>query len=313
MTKEERFSYPSADGKTTIDAVRWIPENGKYDAILQISHGMIEFIDRYKPFAEYLNDQGFYVVGHTHLGHGNSVTSQENWGFIADEAPSDKMITDMHTLRTMIQKENPGVPYFMLAHSMGSYLLRKYLTIYPDHLSGAILVGTGCVSDVVSRTGMAVCKVMAKFYGWHHRSKMLDKLVFSGPYNKFDKAGAVPENSWLNKDVECVKSYYADPRCTFHFTLNGYYALMETVYYDNQKENIRKTPKTLPLFLVSGKDDPVGNLGAGVKKVFDLYQEAGLEDLTYKLYENDRHEILNETDKEQVYADIASWMKIRIL
>lgn len=312
MTREERFSFPSADGKTTIDAVKWIPENGNYHAILQITHGMVEYIDRYKHFAEYLNENGYLVVGHSHLGHGASVTSKEEWGYFAKEDSPNVLIKDMHTLRTMIQDENPGVPYFMLGHSMGSYLLRRYLTVYNDNLRGAIIMGTGYVPDNMSKLGKGLCAFLAKIFGWHHRSKFVHDLTFGGPYKQFDMDGTVPENNWLCKDVEVVKHYYGEPRCRFMFTLNGYHMLMDTVHYDNQMENIKKTPVKLPIFIVSGQDDPVGDMGEGVKKVYYMYDEAGMKDITYKLYEGDRHEILNELDKDVVFADILSWMEVHI-
>lgn len=312
MAKEERFSFLSADGRTKIDAVKWIPENENYHAILQISHGMIEHIDRYRPFAEFLNNLGYLVVGHSHLGHGASVVSEEDWGYFADENAPDILLQDMHTLRTMVQSENEGVPYFMLGHSMGSYLLRRYLTVYHGNLRGAVIVGTGCVEDALSKTGKLLCSVLARFFGWHHRSQFVTSLTFSGAYKKFDMDGTRPENSWLTRDAEIVKAYYADPRCTFLFTLNGYHMLMDTVYYDNQMENIKKTPAELPLFLVSGQDDPVGDLGKGVKKVFEKYEQAGMKDVTYKLYPDGRHEILNELEKETVFEDIFSWMEVRI-
>ena len=312
MTREERFSFLSEDGKTMIDAVKWIPEGGKYHAILQISHGMVEYIDRYKHFAEFLNDHGYLVVGHSHLGHGNSVQSKEDWGYFAEKDAPNVLIKDMHTLRMMIQKENPEVPYFMAAHSMGSYLLRRYLTVYNADLRGAIIMGTGCVPDKTSKLGMNICKVLAKFYGWRHRSKFVNSQTFKGPYSKFDMDGTNPENSWLCRDVEAVKKYYSEERCNFIFTLNGFHMLMDTVYYDNQLENVKKTPAKLPIFLVSGQDDPVGDLGEGVKKVYYLYEQAGMKDLTYKLYENDRHELINEPDKEVIFNDILSWMEVRI-
>lgn len=312
MTREERFSFVSADGKTNIDAVKWIPDDGKYHAILQISHGMVEYIDRYKSFAEFLNEHGYLVVGHSHLGHGASVISEEDWGYFADEDSPNVLIKDMHTLRMMIQKENEGVPYFMLAHSMGSYLLRRYLTVYNDNLRGALIMGTGCVEDVLSKAGMKLCSVMAKFKGWHYRSKLVQNITFSGPYKKFDMDGSNPENNWLTRDAEIVKHYYGEPRCRFVFTLNGYHMLMSTVYYDNQMENIKKTPAKLPIFIVSGEDDPVGGMGEGVKKVYYKYVEAGMKDITYKLYPQDRHEILNELDKDVVYEDIRSWMEVHI-
>lgn len=312
MTREQRFTFVSADGKTNIDAVKWIPEDGQYHGILQISHGMVEYIDRYKPFAEYLNQKGYLVVGHSHLGHGASVLTKDDWGYFADKDSADVLIKDMHTLRTMIQCENEGVPYFMLGHSMGSYLLRRYLTVYHDNLRGAIIMGTGCVPDAMSKLGKNLCSFLAKFLGWHHRSKLMQSLAFSGPYKKFDMDGSNPENNWLTRDTEVVKQYYGEPRCRFLFTLNGYHMLMDTVYYDNQVENVQKMPAKLPIFIVSGQDDPVGDMGEGIKKVYYLYEQVGLKDITYKLYEKDRHEILNELDKDTVYADILSWMEVRI-
>lgn len=153
---------------------------------------------------------------------------------------------------------------------------------------------------------------MARFRGWNYRSRLMQKLSYSKPYHKFDLYGKDYTNSWLTKDTEHVKKYYSDPRCTFVFTLNGYLGLMEAVYFDNQMENIKKVPKDLPVFMVSGADDPVGDLGEGVKKVYHMFKEAGVDDLTYRLYETDRHEILNETDRDQVYADICAWMSVRL-
>lgn len=311
MAKEEQISFLSKNGKTMIHAVKWLPENGEFRAILQITHGMVEYIERYRPFAEYLTERGFMVVGHDHLGHGASVNSEEEWGYFG-EHPSDILVEDMQKLRTKIQSENPGVPYFMMAHSMGSYMLRKYLCIHNENLSGAIIMGTGCVPDSTTKLGMWLCKVIATFRGWNYRSKLIQSLSYSKPYRKFDLYGKDYTNSWLTKDEEQVKKYYGDPRCRFMFTVNGYYGLMEAVYFDNQMENIKKVPKDLPIFMVSGEQDPVGDLGEGVKKVYHMYKDAGIEDLTYKLYENDRHEILNETDRQQVFSDIYAWLYVHM-
>ena len=311
MAKEEQMTYLSANGTTKIHAVKWMPEDGKYKAILQITHGMIEYIERYHEFAEYLTERGFMVVGHDHLGHGASVKDETEWGYFA-ENPSDTLVADMHRLRMAVQGENPGVPYFMMGHSMGSYMLRKYLCLHGENLSGAIIMGTGCVPDGTTKFGMTLCRVMARFRGWNYRSRLMQKLSYSKPYHKFDLYGKDYTNSWLTKDTEHVKKYYGDPRCTFVFTLNGYLGLMEAVYFDNQMENIKKVPKDLPVFMVSGADDPVGDLGEGVKKVYHMFKEAGVDDLTYRLYETDRHEILNETDRDQVYADICAWMSVRL-
>ena len=311
MTKEEVFSFPSADGRTTVHALRWTPEDGKYRAVLQITHGMVEYIERYRAFAEFLNDNGFLVVGHDHIGHGESVVSKDEWGFFA-EHPSDTVVADMHTLREITRKEHPGVPYFMLGHSMGSYMLRKYLAIHGEGLTGAIIMGTGCIPDNTTKHAMFIAKLQAAFFGWHHRSKLLQKLSYDKYYHQFDLTGKDASNSWLTKDEEIVKTYYADPKCTFVFTVYAYMGLFEAVLFDNQQENIEAVPKSLPLFFISGAMDPVGGCGSGVKKVYNKFDVAGKEDITWKLYDNDRHEILNETDRDVVYHDIRAWMNVHL-
>lgn len=218
----------------------------------------------------------------------------------------------MHTLREITRKEHPGVPYFMLGHSMGSYMLRKYLAIHGEGLTGAIIMGTGCIPDNTTKLAMFIAKLQAAFFGWHHRSKLLQKLSYDKYYHQFDLTGKDASNSWLTKDEEIVKTYYADPKCTFVFTVNAYMGLFEAVLFDNQKENIEAVPKSLPLFFVSGAMDPVGGCGSGVKKVYNKFDVAGKEDITWKLYDNDRHEILNETDRDVVYHDIRAWMNVHL-
>lgn len=306
----EEFSFPSKDGRTKVHAVKWMPDSGEFHAILQITHGMVEYIERYIPFAEFLTQKGFLVVGHDHIGHGESVTSKEEWGYFGRPNPSDLLVGDMHTLRTSVQKVYPGIPYFMLAHSMGSYMLRKYLALYSEGLRGAILMGTGFVPVNKTKMGMAVAKTIAVFRGWHYRSKMVANGVFGKPYKRFDLTGKTLNNSWLTKDEAIVKKYYSDPKCSFTFTLNGYMGLFEAALFTCSLENMKRIPKKLPLLLVSGADDPVGDMGVGVKKVYYMMQEAGMEDVTYKLYENDRHEILNELDKQRVYEDIHAWLNV---
>lgn len=306
------FTFLSNDGKTAVHAVKWTPEDGEYKAILQISHGMVEFIERYIPFAEFLTTKGYMVVGHDHIGHGQSVASQDDWGYFCEENPSDIVVADMHKLRSLIQEDNPEVPYFMLAHSMGSFMLRKYLTIYNDNLRGAIIMGTGFIPENMTSLALKITTIVEKLRGSKHRSKLIQSLAFGADYKGFDMTGEKPEDSWLTKDVDIVKAYYNEPRCTYMFTVNGYKGLFEAANFSCNPENAAKIPKKLPLFIVSGEQDPVGGLGKGVKQVYDMYKAAGMLDLTYKLYENDRHEILNETDKQMVFNDLLAWMNVRI-
>lgn len=319
MTNKEDFYFLSADGKTRIHGVKWIPvgetsvperdpDEVVFRGVLQITHGMVEYIERYDEFARYMTKQGFLVVGHDHLGHGRSVSDTGDWGYFAGENPSDTVVADMHQLRSAVQKEYPQLPYFMLGHSMGSYMLRKYLVLHPEHLAGAIIMGTGFIPRSAAGFALTFTKCMAAVKGWHHRSRLISDLTFGRSYKKYDLSGQNPANSWLTKDENMVRKYYSEPQCTFTFTLNGYRGLFEAVLFSCNPANAAKLPQDLPLFLVSGADDPVGDAGTGVRKVYDMYQKAGIRDITCKLYENDRHEILNETDREAVYQDIAEWI-----
>lgn len=304
--KKKEFTFSSADRTNRIHAVLWKPDQGKISGILQISHGMIEYIERYEDFAEFLTAQGFLVVGNDHLGHGRTAASQEDWGYFAPRKGSDLVVEDLNRLRRMVQKKYPELPYFMLGHSMGSFLLRKYLSKYGRGLSGAIIMGTGSQPDYVVQAGKALCVILALLKGWRYRSSLVDQQVFSGNNKRFQGGDT---GSWLTKDPEIVKAYNSNPCCTFKFTLNGFYNLFDTIHFMNQKRNIQAIPKNLPVFLVSGQDDPVGNYGAGVKKAYETYKKAGIMDLSWKLYPGDRHEILNETDKEIVYQDIYRWLQ----
>ncbi len=307
MAKKETFRFLSGDGRTMIHGVRWRPDKGRHQAVFQIVHGMVEFIDRYEAFAEYLTEKGFLVVGHDHLGHGDSVETKEDWGYMADKSGGVCMIRDIHRVRAATQRQNEGMPYFILGHSMGSYLLRRYLTRYGSGLSGAVIMGTGYAPAEKAGLALGMIRVAAALKGWRFRCPLMEKAVFSGPFREFSLDGTVAENSWLTRDVSQVRTYYADPRCTFHFTLSGFYALMETVFYDAKDQYAARIPADLPILLASGDRDPVGDFGKGVRLTGQQLKRAGVKDVSVKLYRDYRHEILNETDKEIVYQDIAAW------
>ncbi len=299
MMKRE-FFYLSKDGSTTIHAIEWIPE-GKEKGIVQICHGMAEHIDRYHEFAEYLSMRGFYVVGHDHLGHGRSVSEPEKFGYFHETDGNAYVIADMHQLRIRTEKMFPGSPFFMLGHSMGSFLLRQYLGLYSGGLSGAVIMGTGDQSDIVLVGGKLVCKLLASIKGWDYRSNFVHNLA-DGAYTKKYGAG------WLSKNTENVEKYKKDPMCGFCFTLNGYYHMFSGMKKMNEQEKAGKTSRKLPLFFVSGGDDLVGNCGKGVKKVYRTYKSRGYLDVEMKLYRGDRHEILNEADRQEVFQDIFDWL-----
>lgn len=305
----ETFGFLSADGKTDIHCVKWIPEGGRIRGVLQIVHGMVEFIERYGDFAEFLCGKGYMVAGHDHLGHGESVPSQREWGFMDEDRGSDVLVADIHRLRLMMKEQYPDVPYFMLGHSMGSFLLRKYLFLHGEGLAGAIISGTGSQEDSAVKTGRRVSAWLAKLHGWHYRSNFIQKMAFSGNDKAFPQEKL--KNAWLCRDKEVVKAYNANPKCRFVFTVSGFYALFETIWEINRPENLEKMPKSLPMFFISGDKDPVGDMGKGVRKAFDTYKGIGMQEVSMKLYPEDRHEILNELDKGQVYEDVFQWLEVR--
>ncbi len=310
----EDFTFLSNDGKTKLHGVKWTPDHIKdeeAEGVLQLTHGMIEYIMRYDGFARFMTEQGWIVVGHDHLGHGESASSKDDLGYFCERHPDEVLVEDMHSLRKLTQEQYPELPYFMLGHSMGSYLLRKYISVHGEGLNGAVIVGTGYIAPMTGKSGLLVVKLLSKIRGSRYRSPFVENLTFGKEYKQFDMTGEHPENSWLTKDTAIVRKYYSDPFCTYKFTLNGYRGLIETTNYTCRQENIDKIPKKLPLFIISGDHDPVGSLGKGVTAVYQMMQSSGIQDVTMKLYENDRHEILNETDKETVYQDILNWLKAR--
>lgn len=304
--QKNNFYYPSKDGQTQIHTIEWIPA-GKIKAVLQISHGMVEYIDRYDEFARFLNQHGYYVVGQDHLGHGESVLSDEYHGFFHEKDGNECVIGDIHELRLITEKKFPDVPYFLLGHSMGSFLTRQYIQMHGNGLSGVIIMGTGSQPLFLIKLGKLLCKIIAGWKGWNYRSAFVNNMAF-GAYNK--KFHPVQTSvDWISRNEDNIKKYLQDPWCTFIFTLNGYYHMFRGMEQLGRKDNLNHIPKNLPIFFVSGQDDPVGNFGKGVEHIYRKYRNAGISDVSIKLYKNDRHEILNETDRWDVFEDLYQWLE----
>ncbi|MDD7389673.1 MAG: alpha/beta hydrolase [Lachnospiraceae bacterium] len=303
---KKHFTYLSSDGITNIHAIEWIPDR-EVKAILQISHGMVEYIDRYDDFARYLNQYGIYVTGNDHLGHGLSVQRDSLHGYFHKDKGNEYVIGDIHKLRKTAEKKYPHVPYFMLGHSMGSFLIRQYMELYGKGLSGVIIMGTGSQPVPVLIGGKILCRCIAAVKGWEYRSALIDNMAFASYNKRFEPART--DKDWLTKDETIVDAYLASPWCTFRFTVNAYYHMFRGIQFLQKKKNIQKIPQDLPLFLVSGADDPVGNFGKSVRRVYKNYKACGIQNVHMKLYADDRHEILNETDRHTVYKDILNWIE----
>ena len=305
MIREEQFSFPSSDKKTVSHGVRWIPE-GQIRAVLQICHGMSEYIERYRGFGEYLASNGILVVGHDHLGHGASVRSEKEYGYFAEKDGNKMVIRDIHQVYKMTKKEKPDVPYILFGHSMGSFLARQYLCCHGEGLDGAIICGTGYQPEAVVRIGMAVARVEGALMGWHYRSKLLRWMSF-GSFNWSFRPNRT-DSDWICGNEESVDAYVADPKCGFAFTVNGYYNMFHGMAKILNRDYLACMPKDLPVLFIAGEKDPVGNFGKGVKRAVRTFEEAGMKNIECRLYPEGRHEILNETNREEVYADVIAWI-----
>lgn len=306
MPQETEFTYLSADRITQIHAVMWIPD-GEIRGILQIAHGMMEFVQRYGEFAHFLNEHGILVVGNDHLGHGGSVRSGSYYGYFAKENGNRVLLSDMRELQRITQERYPGLPYFLLGHSMGSFLARQYLCLYGTYLDGAIVCGTAWHSGLEAKAGMALCRMIAAFKGWKYRSRLVNRIAI-GSFNKKIHPSRTPLD-WLSRDEAVVDQYRGDPRTQFVFTLNAYEQMFVGLNYLSSPKNLAKMPKDLPVLFAAGESDPVGDYGLGVKKAAVSFRGAGMKHVTCRLYPNDRHEILNELNRKEVYQDIWEWLE----
>lgn len=310
MINKEEFYFDSRDREHKIYAVKWIPETDKPVCILQIVHGVAEHIRRYDEFATYLAGKGILVVGDDHLGHGRSVNPGEPYGYFCKEDAATVLVRDEHRLKKMIQEQYVGVPYIILGHSMGSFIVRNYLLRYGTGINGAIIMGTGMQSKGIMMTASAIAATQRIFCGSKHVSKLMNRLTF-GSYNKRIVPGRT-EVDWLSANEENVQRYLEDPLCGFTFTVNGFQTLFKLIRNLCDEEKLKAMPKNLPVFFVAGTEDPVGDYGRGVEKLYQSYRDLGMENVQMKLYPGDRHEILNEADRENVYGDIYRWLLQRM-
>lgn len=301
---QENFCFTSST-KEEIHARIWKNNNIKeYRGVIQLVHGMQEHIGRYDEFAQVLANNGYIVVGHDHLGHGDTAKSEDDFGYFAKKNGWNHLAEDVHILQNKIAKEYSNLPYIIFGHSMGSLVVRTYLTKYQDNLAGVILSGTSGQKGGLL-VGQILTRLIMLFRGDRYRSILLEYLI-TGSFNKKFKPNRTKAD-WTTRDEEVVDKYQKDPKCGFNFTTNGYLNLLQGSYYLSKQKNINKTAN-VPILLISGDKDPVGGMGKGVIRVMNMLEKAGLDKVTIRLFKDARHELLNETNKGEVYYVIFNWL-----
>jgi alpha-beta hydrolase superfamily lysophospholipase len=307
--KTKEFRFQSDDGEE-LHIYKWSPDTDNVKAIIQISHGMAEHAARYERFAEALTKEGFVVYANDHRGHGKTAGNLNKVGFFAKKDGWNQVVREMFKLTLISKNEYIGVPVILLGHSMGSLLSREYITNHGHEINGVILTGTAGNPGALGKTGVNLARMISLFFGKRSKSKLLNHLSF-GKFNKEFKPNRT-DFDWLSRDNAEVDKYVNDPYCGGIFSAGFFYDFLRGIIDLYDEDKLEEVPKTLPVLLLSGEKDPVGNNGKGVTETYNIYKKIGLLDVSMKLYKDSRHEILNETNREEVFKDIIEWIKTKI-
>lgn len=295
--------WMTASDQSKIYVKKWFKPSKKPKAIVQLAHGMAEHVSRYDAFATYLIHNDIFVYGNDHRGHGRTTDQQGQLGYLSDEDGFKKVTSDMYELSRIIKEKHPHTPLFLLGHSMGSFLARKYIQDYSKLIDGVILAGTGYHTKGASQ----ITKWMAEKLPPKEESYLLNMLVFQA-YNR-----KIPDNKtkfdWLSRDHKSVQAYIEDPYSGFIPTARFFYDLMSGLQMIQDNHANARIHKDLPMLIVSGDADPVGHYGKGIWKTAKQYNDLGLTDVQVMLFEGARHELLNEINQREVYEALYDWIR----
>lgn len=300
----ETFFFPSATGKCEIAAYKWLPE-GEPSAVIQIVHGMAEHAKRYDDLANYFTGLGYAVYADDHAGHGASVNGEGKKGFFAEEDGWTKVVADVMTLHETAKKEFPGKKQILYGHSMGSFLARTCASRFPEEFDAFVFSGTAGKNPVLA-VAKAIANLHVKKLGPDVPDEKLNKLAF-GAYAKKIKNARTPFD-WLSKDEAVVDKYAADEDCGFTFTASAFGDLFDGLKEIEGKKWAGKL-RNVPICLLAGKQDPVGNYGKGVVEVLNDLIKTGHTKVVLQLYEDGRHEMHNEVNKDEVYRGLAAFLR----
>jgi alpha-beta hydrolase superfamily lysophospholipase len=303
------FFQTMADG-TGVSVNRWIPD-GAIKGIVQLSHGMAEHAMRYDRFGSILAENGFLFSAHDHRGHGKTAQKAETdgtgmFGYLADRDGFNRVGEDLSEVIDRVKKDYPEKKIILFGHSFGSFISQWYIEKYGSTIDGCILSGTSGSQPMLACSGFLLSTVIRIFCGRRHRSSLLNNLTF-GSYNKRIDIRKY-EHDWLSRDMASVAMYESDKWCGFIPTTSFFHDLSKGLFHIYTARNIRKIPRNLPVLFLCGEGDPVGKYGKSVEKLADRYKKSGMQDIVLKEYPGARHELLNETNRDEVIGDILLWM-----
>ena len=297
------FFFKSGSG-ARLHGCRWTPDS-QVRAVLQIVHGIAEYVERYDGFANFLNRQGILVVAEDHMGHGKSISQECPQGYFAGGWQT--AVDDTYRLTRDTMAEFRDVPFILFGHSMGSFMARTILAKYPDSgITAAVICGTGWQPAPVLAAGKAACALVCRAKGERAPSPLLQAMAF-GTYNRKVEHPRTPYD-WLSRDNSVVNAYKADPLCGFTPTAGLMRDMMEGIAYIQREENLARMGKALPVLFIAGGDDPVGSYGAGVRTAAEAFRKAGMERVDVRIYPLCRHELLNEINREEIMDDVSRWI-----
>ena len=297
------FFFKSGSG-ARLHGCRWTPDS-QVRAVLQIVHGIAEYVERYDGFANFLNRQGILVVAEDHMGHGKSISQECPQGYFAGGWQT--AVDDTYRLTRDTMAEFRDVPFILFGHSMGSFMARTILAKYPDSgITAAVICGTGWQPAPVLAAGKAACALLCRAKGERAPSPLLQAMAF-GTYNRKVEHPRTPYD-WLSRDNSVVNAYKADPLCGFTPTAGLMRDMMEGIAYIQREENLARMGKALPVLFIAGGDDPVGSYGAGVRTAAEAFRKAGMERVDVRIYPLCRHELLNEINREEIMDDVSRWI-----
>ena len=292
----------------------WIPD-GDVKAVVLLSHGMTEHASRYARFGELLTKDGFALYAEDHRGHGETAKLAEEkgtgqFGYLADKNGFFRVVDDIHEEALFLRNKYEGKKLFLFGHSFGSFISQCFIEKYGDCIDGVILCGTAGPQKGLIAFASAFGNLIKFFTGKHHYSKLVDNLSF-GSYNNHIKNPRT-KFDWLTRDNAIVDAYVADPWCGYTCTIGFYCDMFSGLKYIHTEKNMLQIPRTLPVFFIDGDEDPVGGYSKTVQDLCTRYQGNGIKDVSIKFYSGARHELLNETNKEEVEQDVLSWFNSHV-